>query len=174
MNDELLPLLVGRTLSNSLSYLLPEGVWFFQKHFSDYASGAIREERFTIISWNVHVHSGDCIFEGHRIQWMYSWICAQWLELCVQTSARIFIETVDYSLHLTQPPSRHKVGLGSLYRLHREVKSPQGDPSTCLGARWITLPMYPMYLFFFFECRESLGSLPTRDEMSNLSMPEDW
>ena len=40
---------------------------------------------------------------------MYRLICAQWLELCVQTSARTFIETADCSLQLTQPPSRRKL-----------------------------------------------------------------
>lgn len=55
---------------------------------------------------------------------------------CVQTCAYVFVETVDYSLSLIQPqvPSA-KLGLGSLYKLHREVNSPQGDPSACLRAR---------------------------------------
>lgn len=53
------------------------------------------EERFTIISWNLRVCSGDWIFGEHKIQRMYSLICAQWLELCLETSAHLFKETVE-------------------------------------------------------------------------------
>jgi len=108
---------------------------------------------------------------------MYSLICAQWLELCVQTSARIFIATADCSLRLTQPRSKHKVSQLSW------VWVPSVGYTEKLSLRGVIhlpvsgqdeLPVQCTYFSFFFECRGSLGSLPALDEMSDLSMADDW
>lgn len=76
-----------------------------------------------------------------------------------------YLHRISWLLQLTQTPTRDKFSQLTWVWVpsvgYRE-KSPQGDPSTCLRKKLITLPMYP---FLFLECRGSLGSLPTLDEL---------